>query len=134
MGERKDLTDGARKAYAAQRKEGSKLWLAGLCCAAGILLIFLSVFAKVLEFSKGVTAGVALSLIGFVIYRTTVAHQIAKKGPRIPHRIRLPFDSTVEIGVQTNAVQGRTDILLGDNRPPSRPDVVRDSESNEELS
>ena len=129
MADRKDLTEGARKAYAAQRKEGLKLWLAGICCAAGLLLIFLSLFARVLEISKGVTAGAALFLIGFVIYRTTVAHEIAKKGPRLPHRIRLPFDSTVEIGVQTNVVQGRTDILLGDNRPPPETDVVHDEQS-----
>jgi hypothetical protein len=123
------MSDGARKAYAAQRKEGLKLWLAGFCMVSGVGAIFLTIFARLIDFAVGGIVGLILIACGLLVYRTTVAHEIAKKGPRIPRRIRLPFDSVVEIGVQTNVVQSRADVVVGDRRPP---EPKEESENKEE--
>ena len=125
-----ELSEGARKAYAAQRAEKLKLLFASVLTAVGLGCIFVVVFVRDAQDATVSTiqalplhlsnpllyVGIAILLIGLLAYRTTVAWEIAKQGPRFPRRIRLPFDSTVEIGVSVNQVQQRTGMIVGDRR------------------
>jgi hypothetical protein len=137
--ERPDRSEGVRKAYAAQRLENLSLAIAILFTVAGLFLILTTIFTPppetrfflyrfeldITKFYRGfallnpVFYLGALSLaLGFLAFRTTVAWEIAKQGPRLPRRMRLPFDSTVEIGVAANQVQQRTGMIIGDRRGP----------------
>jgi hypothetical protein len=147
---KREITDGVRKALAAQRLESLSLVIAGSFTAAGLGMILFAVFTRedgMPHLRRGyldgsvfwrylplhltnpmLYVGLIVLALGLLAYRTTVAFQVAKKGPRIPHRIRLPFDSTVEIGVTVNQVQGRTDVLVGDRRLPEPKKETETSE------
>lgn len=134
------ISEGARKAYRAQRLERVSLAIAGLFTICGLAMVFLAIFTPeprdmwsplrltAQEFFRGYAFSNqllylgALSLgLGILAFRTTAAYEIARKGPRFPRRIRLPFDSTVEIGVSANQVQQRTGMIVGDRRGPEPP-------------
>ena len=111
------MSDGVREAYAAHAREKAKLIVGGVLVCGGVGVIPFRLFAH--RTAAGVLFILSLTLFpfGLAVLRSTAVYKANKKGPRIPRRIRLPFDSAVEISMAQSDVQGRTDLAVA-GRPP----------------
>jgi hypothetical protein len=115
-GKRQEMSEGVRLAYLAHAKERFKLLTGSILCLLGIGSVVLSVFVREAP-SVGIPLGAVLFAGGLIVYRTTALHKTAQKGPRIPRRIRLPFDSVVEVATAEALVQSRTDMPVAGHPP-----------------
>ena len=115
-GKRQEMSEGVRLAYEAHAKERFKLLAGSILSLLGIALVMLSVLVREAP-SIGIPIGALMFVAGLAVYRTTALHKTAQKGPRIPRRIRLPFDSVVEVATAEIPVQSRTDVPVA-GRPP----------------
>lgn len=98
----------------------------------GATIGLLSIYSRLPAPAIGVPLAVLTFGLGVMVYRTTQLFKTAQKGPRIPRRIRLPFDSVVEIAVAQAPVQARTDMAVG-ARPPD-PDEAEEASDTPESS
>lgn len=121
MDEKRPMSEEVRRAYASHYVERTKLIAGGflLVTAAALFLIDTSVHFL----PPGIAVGLSLALfgLGLLTYRTTALYKTVKSGPRVPRRIRLPFDSHVEYSVQQAPVESRTNITA-DGLPPKAKD------------
>jgi hypothetical protein len=108
--------------------ERIKLALGAVLMFGGLLTVLLSI-VQALKAQIGIPAGILAIAAGALVYRTTILHKIASKGPRLPTRFRLPFDSVVEIGVAQAPVQSRTELAVG-GRPLPDEDTMETHEDN----
>lgn len=112
------MSDDVRRAYAAWRVEQLKMLLGGLLVAAGIGLFLVNSNSHLMSTQLGIAISGALLGFGIMVYRTTALWKTVQKGPRIPRRIRLPFDSVVEVTTMQIPVQQRTELVAADKKPP----------------
>lgn len=114
----REMSEGAARAYAAGRAERIKTLAGGLLVASGLALASFNYYVWGHRALGYVLAAIAL-LASAMIYRTTVLRKLVQQGPRTPRRLRLPFDSHVEIASAQIPVQQRTEHVAADKKPPS---------------
>lgn len=111
-------SEGVRRAYAAARVESIKNSTAVALILTGLGLLLGVVYFGLPLPILGVLLGAAFVVLGFLAFRTTALWKTVQSGPRLPRRIRLDLDSTVEITTMQIPVQQRTEVVAADKKPP----------------
>ncbi|MEA2553576.1 MAG: hypothetical protein QOJ65_1752 [Fimbriimonadaceae bacterium] len=111
-------SDERRRALAALGAERAKMAVGGFLVISGFVVYFVNSFAKFWSVPVGVFVGLVLLVLGLAFFRTTALFETVQKGPWVPRRIRLPFDSHVELSMRQAPVQSRTGDVVAGLKPP----------------